>query len=260
MYLNLRLSWKWFHNAKKNLNHLFDFRLKERPRHFFVKFTLSVFHWPQRWALHSDPQVREAPAVSCQQQPVTCYVHDLTKRIFRMNGGRSLQWHFLWVDYPLFVWKVANKTNRSLWIWNSFIMLCLGQRGRLIAAFAVMLRPVQVCSTLKDRYQSEHVFNGMCEGDCIDVLNFKEGCVEPDSSRSGLTVKCSGLRVQTMSTFIRQGPKWNGELMDYQLNETLVCVCGKQDKLIHSSAFNCFSGVFFTNWQNLHQILKYYYT
>ncbi len=154
---------------KTALNHLFDFRLKEWPRHFFVKFTLSVFHWPQRWALHSDPQVREAPAVSCQQQPVTSYVHDLTKRIFRMNGGRSLQWHFLWVDYPLFVWKVANKTNRSLWIWNSFIMLCLGQRGHLIAAFAVMLRPVQICSTLKDRYQSEHVFNGMCEGDCIDV-------------------------------------------------------------------------------------------
>lgn len=46
------------------------------------------------------------------------------------------------------------------------------------------------------------------------ALNFKEGCVEPDSSRGRLTVKCLGLRVDTMSTFIRQGPKWNGELMD----------------------------------------------
>lgn len=48
-------------------------------------------------------------------------------------------------------------------------MLCLGQWGHLIAVFVVMLRPVQICSTLKDRYQSEHVSNGMCEGDCIDV-------------------------------------------------------------------------------------------
>lgn len=46
------------------------------------------------------------------------------------------------------------------------------------------------------------------------ALNFKEGCVEPESTRCGLTVKCLGLRVDTMSTFIRQGPKWNRELME----------------------------------------------
>lgn len=48
-------------------------------------------------------------------------------------------------------------------------MFCLGHQGHLIAVFVVILRPVQICSAQKDRYQSEHASNGMCKGDCIDV-------------------------------------------------------------------------------------------